>query len=143
MPHQGWRTQSALLIIHIWRENNWIHIFPKSISAMWNAISLVQDWTHVALSISYDDNHYTTGTSLFLFHIYIALNPPMNIKHRKFLIKIQPTSTYQVRCIDPSFVGSNKFKLFLPPSLSLYIYIYRERERERERSKVNTIAFWF
>ena len=30
---------------------------------MWNAISLVQDWTRVAESISYDDNHYTTGTS--------------------------------------------------------------------------------
>ena len=28
---------------HIWRENNWIHTFPKGISAMWNAISLVQD----------------------------------------------------------------------------------------------------
>ena len=28
---------------------------------MWNAISLVQIWTRVAVSISYDDNHYTTG----------------------------------------------------------------------------------
>ena len=35
--------QSALLFTHSWRENNWIHTFPKSISAMWNAISLVQD----------------------------------------------------------------------------------------------------
>ena len=26
-----------------WRENNWIHTFPKGISAMWNAISLFQD----------------------------------------------------------------------------------------------------
>ena len=33
---------------------------------MWNAISLVQDWTRVAVSISYDDNHYTTGTSIWL-----------------------------------------------------------------------------
>ena len=24
-----------------WRENNWIHTFPKGISAMWNAINLV------------------------------------------------------------------------------------------------------
>ena len=37
---------------------------------MWNAISLVQVWTRVAVPISYDDNHYTeappyytTGTS--------------------------------------------------------------------------------
>ena len=35
--------------------------FPKGISAMWNAISLVQGWTRVTVSISYDDNHYTTG----------------------------------------------------------------------------------
>ena len=30
-----------------------IHTFPKAISALWNAI---------AVSISYDDYHYTTGT---------------------------------------------------------------------------------
>ena len=28
---------------HCWKENNWIHTFPKGISAMWNAMSLVQD----------------------------------------------------------------------------------------------------
>ena len=28
---------------HSWRENNWIHTFPKGISAMWNAVGLVQD----------------------------------------------------------------------------------------------------
>ena len=39
MPHQGLRTQSTLLFTHSWRENNWIHTFPKGISAMWNAIS--------------------------------------------------------------------------------------------------------
>ena len=30
---------------------------------MWNVISLVQDWTRVAVFISYDDNNYTMGTS--------------------------------------------------------------------------------
>ena len=55
--------ESRLLFTHSWRENNWIHIFPKGISAMWNAISLVQDWTRVAVSIAYDNNHYTIGTS--------------------------------------------------------------------------------
>ena len=33
-------------------------------------------WTHVAVSISYDDNHYTTGTSLCIkndvWYIYKA-----------------------------------------------------------------------
>ena len=43
LPQQGWRTQSVLLFTHSWRGNNWIHTFPKGISAMWNAISLVQD----------------------------------------------------------------------------------------------------
>ena len=34
---------------------------------MWNAISI---WTRVAVSISYDDNHYTTSTSNILFNLY-------------------------------------------------------------------------
>ena len=29
-------------------------------------------WTRVDVSISYDDNHYTTGTSIILFiHLFI------------------------------------------------------------------------
>ena len=43
LHHQGWRNRSLLLFTHSWRENNWIHTFPKGISTMWNAISLVQD----------------------------------------------------------------------------------------------------
>ena len=43
LPHQAWRTQSALLFTHSWRENNWIHTFPKGINTMWNAINLVQE----------------------------------------------------------------------------------------------------
>ena len=35
-------------------------------------------WTRVAVSISYDDNHYTTGTSsrIFDIEIYHAKNIP-------------------------------------------------------------------
>ena len=40
---------------------NWIQTFPKGISAMWNTISLIQDLNSCPVSISYDDNHYTTG----------------------------------------------------------------------------------
>ena len=58
LPHQGWRNQSALLFTH-----SWIHTFPKGISAMWNAVSS-RIWTRVTVSISYIDNHYTTGTSI-------------------------------------------------------------------------------
>ena len=28
-------------------------------------------WTRVAVSISYDDNHYTTGISVFVFFYYL------------------------------------------------------------------------
>ena len=41
---------------------------------MLNAISLVQVWTCVAVSISYDDNHYTTGTSLHHGHLQNIYN---------------------------------------------------------------------
>ena len=42
-------------------------------SAMWNAISLVQDLNLVSLCpISYDDNHYNTGTSIY--SVYAKLN---------------------------------------------------------------------
>ena len=36
-------NQSVQLLTHSWRENNWIHTFPKGIGAMWNAISIDQD----------------------------------------------------------------------------------------------------
>ena len=36
-------TQSTLLFTHSWSKNNWIHTFPKRISAMWNTIILVED----------------------------------------------------------------------------------------------------
>ena len=42
------------------------HIFPKCISAMWNAINLVQDLN------SYRRVHYTTGTS-YLSICYINM----------------------------------------------------------------------
>ena len=36
--------------------------FPKGISTVWNA-TLFKVWTCVALSSSYDNDHYTTSTS--------------------------------------------------------------------------------
>ena len=70
LVNQSWRTQSALLFTHSWRENNRIHTFPKGISVMWNAISLVQVWTHVAMSIYYNNNHYMMDTSIIHTHTY-------------------------------------------------------------------------
>ena len=60
------RAQSELLFICRWRKNNWIYTFPKGISAMCNIISLIQDLNCVTVSISYDDNHYSTGASVHL-----------------------------------------------------------------------------
>ena len=39
---------------------------------MWNAVSLVQDLNSYHCAISYDDNHYTTGTSYI--YIYFQSN---------------------------------------------------------------------
>ena len=41
--YQGYRTPSALLFAHSWRENSWIHTFSKGISTMWNANSFILD----------------------------------------------------------------------------------------------------
>ena len=52
---------------HSWRENNWIHTFPKDMSGIiWNQ-------SRVAVSISYDDKHYTTGTWYIYIYIYIYI----------------------------------------------------------------------
>ena len=37
-------------------------------------------WTRVAVSISYDDNHYTTGTSTFFFEWMNAIPLPLDMK---------------------------------------------------------------
>ena len=57
------KIQSALLFTHSWRENNWIHTFPKGISAMWNAINLVPDLNSYRRVHFYNDNRYPTGAS--------------------------------------------------------------------------------
>ena len=74
---------------------------------MWNASASSGIWTCVAVSISYDDNHYTTGTSLSLSlsHIYIYIYIYI---FDDIYIYIYTTGTS--------------------------IYIVRERERERERA---------
>ena len=37
------KSQYALLFTHNWKKNSWIHTFLKSICAMWNVNSFVQD----------------------------------------------------------------------------------------------------
>ena len=43
LPNQSWRTRSALLLTHSYRENYWFHTFPKGVSAMRNANYLVKN----------------------------------------------------------------------------------------------------
>ena len=58
-------------------------------------------WTRVAVSISYDDNHYTTGTSLYIYiYIYICV------------------------CIYISRSASINLRLFISIYLHIYLSIY-------------------
>ena len=43
LANQGEGNQSTILFNHSKGENNWIYTFYKGISAMWNAVDLVQD----------------------------------------------------------------------------------------------------
>ena len=58
-------------------------------------------WTRIAVSISYDDNHYTTGTS---FDVY-------QDTHLSSLAPLQGCSRY-----------------ILQPQIYIYIYIYIDRQ---------------
>ena len=61
----------ALLFIHNSGENDWIHTFPKGISAMWNANSRNHDLNTVrrnAESISNNDNHYTIYVYIYIYN---------------------------------------------------------------------------
>ena len=45
-------------------------------------------WTRIAVSIYYDDNHYTTGTSIFTAHVFIPF--------MSFLLKILASRSFLV-----------------------------------------------
>ena len=121
---QGWRTQSLLLFTHSWRENNWIHTFPKGISAMRKAIILVQDWTRVAMSTSYDNNHYTTGTAIQFrtINLWKGMDPLIIPSYSTFSV-LQESLWHQLShkvCYAIKQMKQN----------NIYIYIYIERERD-------------
>ena len=70
LPNQGWKTHSALLFTHSWRENKRIHTFPKGISVCKMQSASSRIWTGLAVPISFDGNHYTTDTSLSITGCY-------------------------------------------------------------------------
>ena len=47
-----------------WKENSWMRTFSKEIWVLWQTISS-RIWTHVAVFILYDDNHYTKWAYFF------------------------------------------------------------------------------
>ena len=51
--------QSDLLFTHSWKENTYMHIFPRLLILCKMQTALYRIWTRVAMTISYDDNHYT------------------------------------------------------------------------------------
>ena len=85
-----------------------IRTFPKGISAWWNAINLVQDWIRVAESISYDDNHYTTGTSRISY----------------WFILYNKQSTCAPWSFPPNHKNLHLTLHFLHIFIYIYIYIY-------------------
>ena len=69
LPHQGWRTSLPYYLPIAGGRLIGFIPFPRVLvlCEMQSVSSSI--WTRVAVSISYDDNHYTTGTCLFLDHI--------------------------------------------------------------------------
>ena len=63
--HNKVKEQSVQIFTDIWRENSWIHIFLKSISAMWNANSLIQAFYPVGL-----------GSKIHRLHLCRGVRPP-------------------------------------------------------------------
>ena len=70
-PNQGWRTQSYYLFIAGGRIIGFIP-FPRVLMLREVQSASSRIWTCVAVSISYNDNHYTMGTS-HLKHMYSVL----------------------------------------------------------------------
>ena len=66
-------------------------------------------WTRVAVSISYDDNHYTTGTStLKMLPIsYLFRNCPWCNGFSTFLIVAFSTKIYEIR--RTAFIAAYKY----------------------------------
>ena len=62
LPHQGWRTQSVLLLTHSWRENKGVHTFPKGICPKVNVIARLEYELAYYDSAVHRFNHYTTRT---------------------------------------------------------------------------------
>ena len=67
-----------------------MYTFPKGISAMWNTNSLVQDWTDVTESISYDSIHYTTNNTKDIY-IYIYIYMKKSYQFDRFIKKDKNT----------------------------------------------------
>ena len=96
---------------------------------MQSALSRI--WTRVAVSIFYDDNHYTMGTSygLYGFHIFLkGINPKVNaLAWLEFeltpseIVAHQPLhhGDFSVLCLVSLFNDTSNFLGYLMPKPSL------------------------
>ena len=73
LPH--W-LKTALLFIHSWKENRWIHDFPKGISTKWN-IEPFKIWTRV-------DKFLQRHESIEIFGVYSGVRVSKIVSHMDF-----------------------------------------------------------
>ena len=106
---------SALLFTHSWRENNWIHTFPKGISAMWNAIRLVQDL----------NSWYVTEVGkIIIIHVALVAG---------FELSAKPVEIWAY-----IFVSNIFFSKMGSPSLSLFSFRFVHLNKAEEFNNKNT-----
>ena len=107
-------------------------------------------WTHVIVSISYDDNHYTTGTSTSMFHK----------KKNKIILTLITTNTElgkPVATISHNILTSKTFEIWsiwrvlwrslskirlpaLPLTLICYNHVWQRRRRGKEKMEEGQLA---
>ena len=69
LPHQGWRTQLPYYLPIAGGRIIGFIPFPRVLVLCEMQSVSSRIWTRVAMSISYDDNHYTTSTSTVYFEL--------------------------------------------------------------------------
>ena len=75
LSYQGQRAYSDQQVTNSWKENILILSFRSGLLLCERPTSSSRIWTRVPKSVSYDDNHYTTSISLFLFlSLFLSLS---------------------------------------------------------------------
>ena len=70
-------------------------------------------WTRIAVSISYDDNHYTTGTSEFHISLIPTRKVCIQLLSLQLLVNSKKKSLDSLTSQENGRLNSNLFKLHL------------------------------